>query len=172
MGEAVNHPAHYNAPGRKECIEEMLDIFGIEKVKAFCKLNSYKYNYRHEMKNGEEDLAKANWYDSKYFELEEKDEKLEIAYHYGLDAQEQQLIEEMAELTQAICKRKRVKANVDAEKTKTVMDNYIEELADVSLVLWQVISLLGVENLVNAMIDYKTKRTIERICGNDRKGSN
>lgn len=51
--EAVNHPAHYNMEGRKECIEEMVDIFGVEEVKAFCKLNVYKYRYRFALKNGE-----------------------------------------------------------------------------------------------------------------------
>lgn len=39
----VNHPAHYNAPGRKECIVEMLEKFGSEKVQIFCELNAYKY---------------------------------------------------------------------------------------------------------------------------------
>ena len=67
--EMVNHPAHYNLPGRKECIEEMLEKFGVEAVKHFCLLNAYKYNYRHEMKNGHEDLQKAEWYLKKYKEL-------------------------------------------------------------------------------------------------------
>lgn len=69
MKENVNHPAHYQKEGRKECIEEMLDKFGIEAVKHFCLLNAYKYEYRHEMKNGKEDLAKAEWYMRKYHEL-------------------------------------------------------------------------------------------------------
>lgn len=69
MANNVNHPKHYNIPGRKECIEEMLDIFGVEKVMAFCELNAYKYKYRHEMKNGAEDLAKAEWYLNKLLEL-------------------------------------------------------------------------------------------------------
>lgn len=60
--ETVNHPSHYNAPGRKECIVEMLELFGTEKVITFCELNAYKYHYRHEMKNGQEDLDKAQWY--------------------------------------------------------------------------------------------------------------
>lgn len=65
----VNHPAHYNAPGRKECIVEMLEKFGSQKVQAFCELNAYKYKYRHEMKNGQEDLSKAAWYEAKQAEL-------------------------------------------------------------------------------------------------------
>jgi hypothetical protein len=67
--EKVNHPKHYNIAGRKECIEEMLEIFGVEKVKAFCELNVYKYRYRHELKNGEEDLKKAEWYQNKLDQL-------------------------------------------------------------------------------------------------------
>lgn len=62
--EKVNHPGHYNAPGRKECIVEMLEKFGTDKVIAFCELNAYKYRYRHEMKNGQEDLDKAAWYEA------------------------------------------------------------------------------------------------------------
>lgn len=71
MKEAVNHPKHYNIEGRKECIEEMIDVFGVEKVKAFCELNVYKYRYRFSMKNGLEDLMKAEWYENKFRELEE-----------------------------------------------------------------------------------------------------
>lgn len=66
---SVDHPAHYNIPGRKECIEEMLDKYGAEKVKAFCELNAYKYRYRHTLKGGAEDLQKAAWYDRKKEEL-------------------------------------------------------------------------------------------------------
>lgn len=69
MADMVNHPAHYNIPGRKECIEEMIDLFGIEKVAIFCELNRYKYLYRAELKGGDEDVAKAKWYDKKMREL-------------------------------------------------------------------------------------------------------
>ena len=67
--ENVNHPAHYNQPGRKECIEEMIEKFGIEPVRIFCLLNAYKYDYRHRFKGGKEDIAKAEWYMKKYAEL-------------------------------------------------------------------------------------------------------
>ena len=67
--EAVDHPIHYQLPNRKECIEEMIDRFGVEKVKAFCLLNVYKYKYRHTMKGGQTDLDKANWYANKFLEL-------------------------------------------------------------------------------------------------------
>ena len=98
----VIHPGHYNIPGRKECIEEMLDKFGYGKTEAFCELNSYKYQYRHEQKNGQEDLDKASNYQKMLMEYIRKDPRFKVADHYGLEVQMQQLIEEMAELTQAI----------------------------------------------------------------------
>lgn len=69
MNDNVNHPRHYNKPGRKECIEEMLDLFGVEEVKIFCKLNAYKYKYRCDLKNGIEDIAKMTWYKNKFDSL-------------------------------------------------------------------------------------------------------
>lgn len=151
----VNHPAHYNAPGRKECIVEMLEIFGSEKVQIFCELNAYKYKYRHEMKNGQEDLDKAAWYEAKQAELAAADERFEIAKHFGLDKQKNQLIEEMAELTQAICKCKRAQT--------TFSPNLIEEIADVKLVIEQLIYLLACEEDVIAIEKQKIRRTLERI---------
>lgn len=65
----VHHPAHYQRQGRKECIVEMLEKFGVDAVRTFCLLNAYKYEYRHEMKNGAEDIQKAEWYMNKYREL-------------------------------------------------------------------------------------------------------
>jgi hypothetical protein len=63
MIENVNHPKHYNINGRKECIVEMIEKFGVDAVITFCQLNAYKYRYRHELKNGQEDLEKAKWYE-------------------------------------------------------------------------------------------------------------
>ena len=68
----VDHPSHYNTPGRKECIVEMEEKFGLKAVLNFCQLNAYKYRYRYEMKNGEEDLEKARWYDLYGEYIEEK----------------------------------------------------------------------------------------------------
>ena len=70
MSDNVNHPAHYNREGRKECIVEMQELFGIEAVKNFCLLNAYKYLYRNGLKIGAKtDLAKSKWYFNKYAEL-------------------------------------------------------------------------------------------------------
>ena len=64
----VDHPAHYQ--GKYECIEEMIALFGVEAVKAFCRCNVYKYRYRADRKNGREDIEKANWYMHKLMDLE------------------------------------------------------------------------------------------------------
>lgn len=68
--ETVNHPSHYNREGSMECIEEMELIFGREAVRTFCILNAWKYRYRDNLKGGEEDRMKANWYISKVKELD------------------------------------------------------------------------------------------------------
>ena len=162
----VNHPAHYNMPGRKECIEEMLDKFGSEKVQNFCELNAYKYQYRHEMKNGEEDLQKASWYLQKKKELETEDPRHLIANQSGLSNQMQLLIEEMAELTQAICKMKRLYNRTELPKKIIIAtwDNLVEEMADVQVMLDQfTISNPIWDRKIEQIKLQKAKRQLERI---------
>ena len=61
MSECVNHPDHYKT-GQYECIEVMKEVFGVDALKDFCKLNAFKYLWRANRKNGQEDLKKAKWY--------------------------------------------------------------------------------------------------------------
>ena len=68
--DMVNHPSHYNNGGM-ECIDEMVLIFGKVATMYFCLCNAWKYRYRANAKNGQEDLDKANWYIAKYKELKE-----------------------------------------------------------------------------------------------------
>lgn len=61
----VHHPSHYNKNGRKECWEEMREIFGDDAVIVFDCLNAYKYAYRAGEKEGnskEQDLKKIEQY--------------------------------------------------------------------------------------------------------------
>ena len=70
--EMVNHPEHYKDKNGKECIDCMLEEFGVEAVLDFCRVNAFKYRFRAGRKEGnskEQDLAKAEWYDKKYAEL-------------------------------------------------------------------------------------------------------
>lgn len=67
--EMVNHPSHYKG-NKYEAIEVMLDVFGKEKVSAFCELNAFKYQWRANNKGTNiQDKEKAIWYNKKYIEL-------------------------------------------------------------------------------------------------------
>ena len=70
MESNVNHPVHYQG-GKFECIEVMVEVFGKEAVRNFCKLNAFKYLWRERRKNGQEDIEKAIWYLTKYHEIGE-----------------------------------------------------------------------------------------------------
>ena len=65
----VDHPSHYQSENGMECIDEMVLAFGVEAVKHFCLCNVWKYRYRADKKNGDEDRDKANWYMNKFKEL-------------------------------------------------------------------------------------------------------
>ena len=68
--EMVNHPSHYNLPNRKECIDEMIDIYGLKDVAKWCEITAYKYKYRAGHKGpAVEDMHKAIWYTAKAHEL-------------------------------------------------------------------------------------------------------
>lgn len=61
----VIHPTHYNQNGKKECWEEMIEIFGADAVIVFDCMNAYKYHYRAGYKLGnpaEQDLEKMKNY--------------------------------------------------------------------------------------------------------------
>lgn len=74
MSSNVDHPEHYNQ-GQYECIDIMLDVFGAEAVRDFCKLNAFKYLWRESEKNGDEDLKKAAWYLEKCVNFAETDDE-------------------------------------------------------------------------------------------------
>lgn len=62
--DVVNHPAHYAKNGENECIEVMRWLFGDEAVKAYCCCNIFKYRFRSNLKNGQEDIEKSVWYEN------------------------------------------------------------------------------------------------------------
>lgn len=69
----VNHPSHYQG-SKYECIDVMLDVFGKEKVSAFCELNAFKYQWRANSKGTDiQDKKKAIWYNQKYIKLNKKE---------------------------------------------------------------------------------------------------
>lgn len=50
----------------------------MEAVRNFCLLNRYKYQYRYDLKNGAEDLQKADNYEKIYLDLGGNPEKLAL----------------------------------------------------------------------------------------------
>jgi NTP pyrophosphatase (non-canonical NTP hydrolase) len=85
---------------------------------------------------------------------------IKIANHYGYTAQSDIIIEECAELTQAICKLRRAWSNERLENVK-------EELADVLIMARQHRVMLGADD-IDRIIGEKLDRQIERI--NEEKG--
>lgn len=75
----------------------------------------------------------------------------EILKHYGFEAQQEKLVEECEELIEA----------AQGED----YDSFIEELADVTIMIEQMLISLEPEQLeqYKKMLDYKLGRTLERI---------
>ena len=61
MTDNVLQPKHY-MQGSHECIDEIRAMLSPEEFKGFLKGNVIKYRYRANLKNGNEDLAKADNY--------------------------------------------------------------------------------------------------------------
>ena len=86
---------------------------------------------------------------------------IKIANHYGYTAQSDIMIEECAELTQAICKLRRAWSD-------DRLDNVKEELADVLIMARQLRVMLGADD-VDRIISSKLDRQIERIAEEGKK---
>ena len=166
--EQVNHPIHYNIPGRKECIEEMIEKYGPLAVYNFCMCNAYKYSYRAGYKDDkEQDLKKAEWYIKKGVELlpqvhaENTDLPAlgiqEIADHYGWRHQVAKLREELQELDEAVGEY----LFYDDDNTE---EHLQEEIADVIVMINQIMYLGGSDfkQGVDSQIDYKINRQLRR----------
>ena len=81
-------------------------------------------------------------------EIEQNIQK--IADYYGLDNQLNKTIEECAELIQALVKLES-------------RENTIEEIADVQIMLKQMLYLLDCEEEVEKVMEYKINRQLERM---------
>ena len=93
---------------------------------------------------------------------------LEIARYYGFDAQTNQLIEECAELIQAINKYKRQFLRGQPTGFRPGMleprEQIVEEIADVEVMLCQMKYLLGIEQEeIDRVKERKIERTFERM---------
>lgn len=79
---------------------------------------------------------------------------------YGSHAQEEMAIEEMSELTKAIVKRHRAK---DKPSYDRAMNNIAEEMADVIIMLTQLLMFYGNRKDVQRAVDEKVKRLAGRL---------
>ena len=84
-----------------------------------------------------------------------------ISDFYSPLNRENQLIEEMAELTQAIMKLRRT----DIEQDYKIWENYLEEIADVKLCLKVLIMQLSQDahKYIQKTCERKAKRQVKRI---------
>ncbi|GEM_PF-1135027 len=90
-----------------------------------------------------------------------QEQQKEIFFHYGLDSQLDQLVEECSELIQAVCKYKR---NFRSLKSPRILGSLIEEIADVENLIEQIkLSDNYVARQVRSLKELKVKRQIKRI---------
>lgn len=120
----------------------------------------------------EEVQKRINYWDAKAAECDEaelqnmtddmeknsKKEKLKkIADYYGLQAQKGMLIEEMAEMMQAVNK-------FDRNPTEKNLDAIAEEIADVEIMIAQAKYLYAIpQQKIDEITDCKIQRTLERM---------
>jgi NTP pyrophosphatase (non-canonical NTP hydrolase) len=135
-----------------------------------------KYNFQKWYEN--QDLSKRNEYARNYARLRRKrDIKRrstmenaikQIADKYGYDAQSRQLIEECAELTQAVNKLWRLEQKQNRTITQDIdlsfaKEHLVEELADVSIMVEQILYLLDCNSDFEIEKAKKIKRQLERM---------
>lgn len=82
---------------------------------------------------------------------------------FGADAQFNFAIEEMSELTKAICKYKRKSENCSPEEKEKLRENIIEEIADVKICIEELIYIFDCLDEVTKVEDFKFARGQERV---------
>jgi len=69
LGAVLNHYANFSI----ECIDAMQAMLSREEFIGYVRGNIFKYQWRYKLKNGVEDLKKAQWYQNKLIEVEENE---------------------------------------------------------------------------------------------------
>lgn len=82
---------------------------------------------------------------------------------YGAEAQVDMAVEEMSELTKALLKYRRKEAQ-DSKDLEAARENILEEVADVIIMLTQLIMIYGGRDLVQETIENKVDRQIKRLA--------
>lgn len=85
---------------------------------------------------------------------------------YGAEAQVDMAVEEMSELTKALLKYRRKEAQ-GSKDLEAVRENILEEVADVIIMLTQLIMIYGGRDLVQETIENKVDRQIKRLANTE-----
>ena len=80
---------------------------------------------------------------------------------YGTVAQVDMAIEEMSELTKALCKERRTQLQLG--KHAEAQANVIEEIADVAIMLKQLLIMFDKDGEIQKEVDYKIDRLEQRL---------
>lgn len=79
---------------------------------------------------------------------------------FGLRSQKDMAIEEMSELTKAICKERRARTKIERAEARA---NIIEEIADVYIMLQQLIMIYDLDGECQSAVDYKVDRLEQTV---------
>ena len=82
---------------------------------------------------------------------------------YGKRAQSDMAIEEMSELIKAIMKYRRACSDPDVEKRRKAQRAIAEEIADVIVMMAQMVMMYDYRGDVQAAVDFKINRLRERL---------
>lgn len=91
---------------------------------------------------------------------------LEILSYYGEDKQRRQLVEECAELIQAVTKLERAQESGDIGKITEKVLELVGELVDVRIMLQQITMSLFYDvskDMIYEQMEYKLQRQLDRI---------
>ena len=80
---------------------------------------------------------------------------------FGLRSRKDMAIEEMSELTKALCKERRTQLVLGTHAEAHA--NVIEEIADVAIMLKQLIMIFDKDNEIQKEVDYKIDRLEQRL---------
>ena len=100
---------------------------------------------------------------------------LEILSYYGEDKQRRQLVEECAELIQAVTKLERAQDSGDMAKITEKTLEMVGELVDVRIMLQQITMSLFQDvskDMIYEQIEYKLQRQLDRIAKEKRTAKN
>lgn len=102
--------------------------------------------------------------------VERATKETDLLDNYGLQHQSYKAIEEMCELGQALLKWWDDKPENDTVTMLNLRDNVIDELADVSIMVDQLVYGFGATEEVLKRMDYKLDRQLSRINLQKTKG--